>query len=78
MNKIYLYAGYYELFITDKEMDAPYMYQGEFESVDEAFEFAWDNFDEPLIHYAFSICPEIFCDEETRIETIQGKKFVIM
>ena len=36
MRKIYVYAGYYELYITDKEMPNQFFFQGEFDSVAEA------------------------------------------
>lgn len=36
MRKIYVYAGYYELYITDKKMPGGFMYQAEFDSVAEA------------------------------------------
>lgn len=37
--KIKLYAGYYELYLTTDDLPTPYMYQGEFESVDDVLEW---------------------------------------
>lgn len=45
MRKIYVYAGYYELFVSSKPMAAPYMYQAEFDTVSEAEEWLDENFD---------------------------------
>lgn len=36
MRKIYVYAGYYELYITDKEMPNGFFFQEEFDSVADA------------------------------------------
>ena len=45
--KIYLYAGYYETFISDKDLSKyGYMLQGEFDSVVDAENFRDENFDE--------------------------------
>ena len=43
--KFYVYAGYYELYISSEPMPAPYMYQAEFETINEAIEYAeeWDD-----------------------------------
>lgn len=40
MKKIYVYAGYYELYVTDKVMPDCFVLQGEFDSVVEAEAFA--------------------------------------
>ena len=45
MRKIYVYAGYYELFVSSKPMAAPYMYQAEFNTVSEAEKWLDENFD---------------------------------
>ena len=42
---IYVYAGYYELYVSSKPMAEPYMYQGEFETVYDAELFLDKNFD---------------------------------
>lgn len=51
--KFYVYAGYYELFISSEPMPEPYMYQAEFDNLDEAINFAeeWDD----TIHYCENI-----------------------
>lgn len=45
MKKFYVYAGYYELYISSKEMPAPYMYQADFDNIEEAIKFAeeWED-----------------------------------
>lgn len=40
MKRIYVYAGYYENYITDKKMKAPYILWGNFDSVAAAFDAA--------------------------------------
>lgn len=45
MRKIYVYAGYYELFVSSKPMAAPFMYQADFDTVSEAEEWLDENFD---------------------------------
>lgn len=45
MRKIYVYAGYYELFVSSKPLAAPFMYQAEFDTVSEAEEWLDENFD---------------------------------
>lgn len=45
MKKFYVYAGYYELYISSEEMPAPYMYQAEFDDIEKAIEYAeeWED-----------------------------------
>lgn len=45
MRKIYVYAGYYELFISSKHLAPPFTYQAEFDTVSEAEEWLDENFD---------------------------------
>lgn len=45
MRKIYVYAGYYELFITDKELPNPYVWLGTFDNMEEAEEYALEEDD---------------------------------
>lgn len=42
MRKIYVYAGYYELFITGKPLSKPYALWGEFGTIEEAQDFCID------------------------------------
>lgn len=42
MRKIYVYAGYYELFITDKELPKPYVWLSTHDEVWEAEDWAFD------------------------------------
>ncbi len=43
--KIKVYAGYYELYITDKEMDCPFGLVEEFDTVPEAENYVYDTDD---------------------------------
>ena len=45
MRKIYVYAGYYELFVSSKRLAPPFMYQAEFSTVSEAEKWLDENFD---------------------------------
>ena len=60
MRKIYVYAGYYELFITSKRLAPPFMYQAEFDTVSEAEKWVDENFDteNDTIYYERSIYDE--------------------
>ena len=40
-----VYAGYYELFISTSALSSPYMFQGEFGTIEEAEAFLDENFD---------------------------------
>jgi hypothetical protein len=60
MRKIYVYAGYHELFVSSKPMAAPFMYQAEFDTVSEAEEWLDENFDtvNDTVYYERSIYDE--------------------
>lgn len=60
MRKIYVYAGYYELFVSSKPMAAPFMYQAEFGTVSEAEKWLDENFDteNDTVYYERSIYDE--------------------
>ena len=45
MRKIFVYAGYYELFISASTLNRPFMWQGEFDTIEEAEAFLDENFD---------------------------------
>lgn len=79
MTKIYLYAGYYELFITDKPMNKPYALVSRHNSVEEAEQAAEQTGDGYF--YQEELLPEelnfILDDEATEIHEIQGRNFVI-
>lgn len=46
--RIYVYAGYYELYISSKQLAKPLMYQADFNTVEEAENFIEQNFyDDP-------------------------------
>jgi len=62
MKKIYLYAGYYELYITDKEMPKPYTLISWHKSVENAMKAA-ERFDD----YASVIYAEHLFPEEYRL-----------
>ena len=40
-----VYAGYYELFISTSTLNRPFMWQGEFNTIEEAEAFLDENFD---------------------------------
>ena len=40
-----VYAGYYELFISTSTLNRPFMWQGEFDTIEEAEAFLDENFD---------------------------------
>lgn len=45
MNKIKVYAGYYELYITDKDMSDQFVLVAEFDTVPEAENYVYDTDD---------------------------------
>lgn len=85
--KIYLYAGYYEMFITDRPLDKPYVLiswhysveaatrRAEKEHPDDHFYYKTDLFPDDL-HYVL----ESYIDEGKAIptSTIQGDEFYIV
>ena len=78
--KIYLYAGYYELYITDKTLDAPYVLLSTHRTVRGA-ERAAVKLD-VQIHYAEHLVPEEIEDvlsEDASWETanVQDTRFAI-
>lgn len=53
---IYVYAGYYELFVTSKKLNSPFLLQGFFKTVKEAETFIAHNFDvDDNIYYERSL-----------------------
>ena len=40
-----VYAGYYELFVSTSTINSPFMWQGEFDTIEEAYAFLDENFD---------------------------------
>lgn len=40
-----VYAGYYELFVSTSTLSSPFMWQGEFDTIEEAEDFLDENFD---------------------------------
>ena len=40
-----VYAGYYELFVSTSTLSSPFMWQGEFDTIEEAEAFLDENFD---------------------------------
>ena len=55
--KIYVYAGYYELYVSPKQIAKPFLLQGVFESVEDAEIFLDANFDteNDTVYYERSI-----------------------
>lgn len=79
-NKIYLYAGYYELYITDKPMDRPYTLLSWHKSVDNAVKEA-ERIDDTYF-FQDDLLPEdlqFFREmKNARVEEIQGRNFLIV
>ena len=40
-----VYAGYYELFVSTSTLSSPFMWQGEFDTIEKAEAFLYENFD---------------------------------
>lgn len=55
--KIYVYAGYYEMYVSQKQIAKPFLLQGVFESVEDAEIFLDANFDteNDTVYYERSI-----------------------
>lgn len=56
MGKYNVYAGYYELFVTDKELPLPCTLQATFDTSDEAWEYAEE------CEVSTHIDVDIYCD----------------
>lgn len=58
--KIYVYAGYYELYVSPKQIAKPFLLQGVLESVEDAEIFLDANFDteNDTVYYERSIFSE--------------------
>lgn len=58
--KIYVYAGYYELYVSPKQIAKPFLLQGVLESVEDAETFLDANFDteNDTVYYERSIFSE--------------------
>lgn len=52
-----VYAGYYELFVSTSTLSSPFMWQGEFDTIEEAEAFLDENFDteNDTVYYERSI-----------------------
>jgi hypothetical protein len=48
LDKYYLYAGYYELFLSGHELPQPYVFVEEFDSFDDAMQYYYDNYDDDI------------------------------
>lgn len=66
-----VYAGYYELFVSTSTLSSPFMWQGEFDTIEEAEAFLDENFDtenDPVFYegsiYGQSRLAEYAFDEE--------------
>ena len=86
-NKIYLYAGYYEMFITDRPLDKPYTLISWHYSVDAAMRRAEKEHPDDPFYFKTNLYPddyhyvlESYIDEGKAIPTttIQGDEFYII
>ena len=48
--EFYLYAGYYELYLSSEPMPEPYVWQATFDNTDEAIDFAEEEIGDTLIY----------------------------
>lgn len=81
--KIYLYAGYYEMFITDVPMQKPYCLISWHYSVERAEMSAEKEHPGDVCHYKENLCPDYLYDSLSwdgalNIQKIQGEPFVIL
>lgn len=68
--KYKVYAGYYEIYVTESELDKPYMFQFETDNEKEVFDYLEDVDDTILVED--SIADEI-CNYNFRVEVKNGK-----
>lgn len=84
--KIYLYAGYYEMFITDKPLDKPYSLISWHWSVDAAIRRAEKEHPDDNYYFQVELYPDYYDyvlesfsmqEKEIPIHEIQGREFYI-
>lgn len=68
--KYKVYAGYYEIYVTESELDKPYELQYEFDDPDEVLGYLADMDDTILVED--SIADEV-CNYNFRVEVKNGK-----
>lgn len=68
--KYKVYAGYYEIYVTESELDKPYELQYEFDDPDEVLGYLADMDDTILVED--SIADEV-CNYSFRVEVKNGK-----
>ena len=49
--KYYVYAGYYENFISGHKLPKPYTLRDEFKTFDEALDYVWENYEDDAIFF---------------------------
>ena len=49
--KYYVYAGYYENFISGHKLPKPYTLRDEFKTFDEALDYVWENWEDDDIFF---------------------------
>ena len=85
--KIYLYAGYYEMFITDRKMPAPYSLISQHYSVDAAEKAAIKKHPGDSYYFKTTLFPDgyhyvlencIDTQGTVKIATIDGDEFYIV
>ena len=66
--KYYVYAGYYENFISGHKLPKPYTLRDEFKTFDEALDYVWENWEDDAIFFTEDVIDDAidngFIDDE--------------
>ncbi len=66
--KYYVYAGYYENFISGHKLPKPYTLRDEFKTFDEALDYVWENWEDDAIFFTEDVIGDAidngFIDDE--------------
>ena len=66
--KYYVYAGYYENFISGHKLPKPYALRDEFKTFDEALDYVWENWEDDAIFFTEDVIDDAidngFIDDE--------------
>ena len=66
--KFYVYAGYYENFISGHKLPKPYILRDEFKTFDEALDYVWENWEDDAIYFTEDVIGDAidngFIDDE--------------
>lgn len=80
MRKIYLYAGYLELYITDKPMDKPYVLLSTYRNVKSAERAAEKLHPGDTVFFQEGLFPISFALDANEVQVceIQGRNFICL